>query len=132
LDSLATPRPSPKPVPADLVFRALKLGETPDKPDKEATEFYPGDKLVLEVTNQGAADAFIELVEYRSDGQCFVGEPVRKLKHGDSFRYPTQRTKNPRPSLNVKLPEDKEQYVLYASDAEFPGGVHLARAKDVR
>jgi mono/diheme cytochrome c family protein len=132
IDSLATPRLTPKPAPVDVLFRALKLGETPDKPEKEASDFFPGDKMVIEVTNRGAADAYIELVTYRQDGTCFVGESVRKLKPGCSFRYPTQRTKNPRGYFPASLPEEKEQQILFASDAEFPGGIHLKRAKDVQ
>jgi serine/threonine-protein kinase len=121
------------PVPAE--FRSLRVLVQPGKdPETEgASEFHPKvDFLRVDVTNPSKdKPLYFELIGAKLDGRRAVHVPVTRLDAGKTFHYPPDLIPDKK-FLNMNLPAGTEQYILYASDKEFDGGVVLVRPKVAR
>jgi mono/diheme cytochrome c family protein len=129
IDALSLPSFPAAASPVQVEFRSLLLVPQPgkDPETKEASDFHPGDFLVVEVKNPSKdKPLYFELVAVKLSGRRYVF-PVTKLDAGKAARYPANIGKGDKTYVRMDLPAGKEQYILYASDKEFDAGVRLAR-----
>ncbi|MEM8913997.1 MAG: c-type cytochrome domain-containing protein [Planctomycetota bacterium] len=77
--------------------------------------FRPGDELVIQVTNHGKRDAYVELIGTGTrDEKVVIVSSDTLLSPGESLRFPETG------SLTVQSALGQERITLYASDREFP------------
>jgi serine/threonine-protein kinase len=98
------------------------------KTNKRNNVFAPGEEFRVTVTNRSKDKTlFVELVGTSARGKKVVLVSAKtKLEPGKSLSLPAED----KPPLRIRPELGKEQVTLFASDAEFPGGLVL-RGKDV-
>lgn len=88
--------------------------------NKRSNIFSPGEKLIIEVTNHSDDDMFIELLGVSTKGRMASLTPhIRKLAHGETFRFPESGDIDIRPQLG------RELITVYGSPTKFSPGVIL-------
>ena len=94
---------------------------------KPAKTFHDGDDMVIEVKNQGAKDAYIELIGLSAEGRMIVPQPPILLGPGKTYHYPHDRPVKPADFVEMALPPGVDRYLLFAADIPFPAGVRFRR-----
>jgi hypothetical protein len=120
LDGLTWPRHEPPGGPVGLLFSASNVAT-----GKETTTFHPKDEMSLRVSNSGTRPVFFELVYVDSTGPAVVFQAPRRLDPNETYAYPRDRAKDPKPALTITPSLGTDLYILYASVEPLPAGVVL-------
>jgi mono/diheme cytochrome c family protein len=125
LDGLTFPQYQPNDSPVQVRLETFKVEGTKEI---AAKEFFPGDKLVIRVTNRGPKPVYVELIGLDPDGgrayllhQEMTDRPVL-VGPGTSYRFPAAN-KDP---LTIMASYGHDLFTVFASDRPFPPGVRLA------
>ena len=135
LDGLTLPDYQPPLPPVDVTITSFWIYVDPmtQKTDpatkKPAKIFHDGDDMVIEVKNQGANDATIELIGLSAEGRMVVHQPPILLGAGKTYNYPHDRPVKPQDFVPMALPPGVDRYILFAADKPFPAGTRLARPR---
>ncbi len=137
LDGLTLPDYQPPLPPVDVTITSFSIHVDPatkkaDPTTKKPTKtFHDGDDMVIEVKNQGAKDATIELIGLSAEGRMIVHQPPTLLGPGKTYNYPHDRPVNHADFVEMGLPPGVDRYLLFAADVPFPAGVRLRAAQNV-
>ncbi len=131
LDGLTLPDYQPPLPPVDVTIASFRIQVNPatkkvDPTTKTPTKtFHDGDDMVIEVKNQGANEAYVEIIGLSPEGRMVVHQPPTLLGSGKTYNYPHDRPVNPADFVEMGLPPGVDRYILFAADKPFPAGIRL-------